>query len=77
MLVDPTGDEEALMHALVTVACDDKGQLLALHKPGGPACTSVKTLLHCVAAATLRRVDVARALEGAGVRFGESVPMVL
>jgi len=70
VLVDPSGEEEALMHSLVTACVDGQGGLLAVHKPGGPACASAKTLLRCIAAASMRHVDVARALAAAGVEVG-------
>ena len=68
-LVDPSREEQALAQALVTCAVDAQGKLLALHKPGGEACASLKALLHCAAAAKLRHEDARRALLAAGVRL--------
>ena len=73
VLCDPSAEEEELAHALVTVAVDEQGRLLDVHKPGSLAgkgnrgdC-SVPTLLQCCAAATMRRVDVAKVFQAAGI----------
>ena len=76
VLVDPSREEEALMQALVSCCwcrpCGGAGvqaPVLAVHKAGGEACASVKTLLHCVASSQGRHGDVERALTAAGARI--------
>jgi exosome complex component RRP43 len=67
VLHDPSHEEEGLMQALLTFAVDDGGMLVHAHKPGGKAGASLKTLLHCVAAASRRQAEGARAFVAAGL----------
>lgn len=84
VLVDPTREEEALMQALVSCCWCEQAQhagsngdvgdsrskpLLAVHKAGGEAGASVKTLVQCIAASQQRHGDVVTALASAGVRM--------
>jgi exosome complex component RRP43 len=67
LLVDPCAEEEALMQSMVSVTLDAHGTLFGVHKPGGVACASERTLMRCVAAARLRHAELTRALAAAGV----------
>ena len=77
VLMDPSREEEALMRATVSCcwcrayggAAAAQSPVLAVHKAGGEACASVKTLLHCVASSQGRQGDVVRALAAAGARI--------
>jgi exosome complex component RRP43 len=72
LLVDPCAEEEALMQSLVSVTLDADGTLFSVHKPGGLACASERTLMRCIAAARLRHAELARALAAAGVGAGSA-----
>jgi exosome complex RNA-binding protein Rrp42 (RNase PH superfamily) len=82
VLCDPSAEEEELAHALVTVAVDEQGRLLEVHKPGSQpgkgarGDCSVQTLLQCCAAATMRRADVAKIFASAGIEVEEATAML-
>ena len=65
LIVDPCGEEEALMETAVTVCVDDSGAVVAVLKPGGDAEATETQIAHCVAAARARHETCVRAMRDA------------
>lgn len=64
VLADPTGDEERLLDAAVTIVVDDAGDVCAAHKPGG-APLPADVVDACVASASARAKDLHRLIREA------------
>mmetsp|Transcript_5900 Transcript_5900/g.12031 ORF Transcript_5900/g.12031 Transcript_5900/m.12031 type:complete len:306 (-) Transcript_5900:399-1316(-) len=65
LLADPSGEEEGMMEALVTVVMDEKGRLLSVYKPGGTAGASDAAVLDCIEMTRLRYKEVSSILTNA------------
>ncbi|KAL2094262.1 hypothetical protein ACEWY4_008981 [Coilia grayii] len=62
IIVDPTGDEESLATAVMTLVTDEEGRLCALHKPGGTALSGEK-LQHCIGRAATRHREIMKLVD--------------
>jgi len=65
ILADPSGEEEGMMEALVTVVMDAEGRLLSVYKPGGTVGASDAAILDCIEMTRLRHKEVASTLKNA------------
>ncbi|CAG8443540.1 4119_t:CDS:2 [Diversispora eburnea] len=61
-LVDPTEVEESVAHEVITIICDEAGQICTVWKVGGISCTP-KHLKKCISIARERYAEIAAIVE--------------
>ncbi|RHZ89885.1 hypothetical protein Glove_9g92 [Diversispora epigaea] len=62
LLVDPTEVEESVAHEVITIICDEAGQICTVWKVGGISCTP-KHLEKCISIARERYIEIAAIVE--------------
>jgi exosome complex component RRP43 len=63
LLVDLTSEEEGLVDCVIETTMNERGEMLAMEKPGGTRSASVSQLMVCVAAAKARSEELAGLLK--------------
>uniref|UniRef100_A0A8C5BDR5 Ribosomal RNA-processing protein 43 n=1 Tax=Gadus morhua TaxID=8049 RepID=A0A8C5BDR5_GADMO len=62
LIVDPTGEEERLSTAQLTVVTDEDGRLCSVHKPGGTS-LSGERLQECISRAQVRHREIRKLID--------------